>query len=143
MEGGKYKEAVASLNNFLKNDERNPLAHLYLAECYYFSGNMEMAMVEYKQVLATGKFTRTATEKVIHKRLAEIFMNFGQLEEAQKEYVVLTKMDPGNYEHLFNIGKIFFDRGMKEQALAYLNKVLEMTRNHARPTSCWVNFSTK
>lgn len=131
MESGKYKEAVASLNNFLKNDERNPLAHLYLAECYYFSGNMEMAMVEYKQVLATGKFARTATEKVIHKRLAEIFMNFGQLEEAQKEYVVLTKMDPGNYEHIFNIGKIFFDRGMKEQALAYLNKVLEMTRNHA------------
>lgn len=131
MESGKYKEAIAALNNFLKNDERNPLAHLYLAECYYFSGNMEMAMVEYKQVLATGKFTRTATEKVIHKRLAEIYMNFGQLEEAQKEYVILTKMDPGNYEHVFNIGKIFYDRGMKEQALAYLNKVIEMTRNHA------------
>ncbi len=131
MESNRYEEAIEALNGFMKNDERNPLAHLYLAEAYFYSGNMEMAMVEYRQVLAMGKFNKTVTEKVIHKRLAEIFTQFGQLEEAQKEYVLLSRMDPGNYENIYQIGKLFFDRGMKEQSLAYLDKVLKISRNHA------------
>ncbi len=131
MEAGRYAEAINALNEFIKKDERNPLAHLYLAESYFFNENMEMAMVEYRQVLAMGKFNKTATEKVIHKRLAEIFLSFGQLEEAQKEYVMLSQMDPANYEYVFQIGKIFYERGMKDQSMAYLDKVLKLTRNHA------------
>ncbi len=131
MESNRYEEAIEALNSFIKNDERNPLAHLYLAEAYFYSNNMEMAMVEYRQVLAMGKFNKTATEKVIHKRLAEIFTQFGQLEEAQKEYVMLSRQDPSNYEHVYQIGKLFYDRGMKEQSLAYLDKVLKLSRNHA------------
>lgn len=131
MEAGKYSEAIDALNNYIKNDEHNPLAHLYLAESYYFSGNYEMAMVEYKQVMAMGRFSKTATEKVIRKRLADIYLKFGQLEEAQKEFVILIKLDPQNYEYIYNIGKIFYDRGMREQSQAYLNKVLNVTRNHA------------
>jgi tetratricopeptide (TPR) repeat protein len=84
-----------------------------------------MAMVEYKQVLATGRFSNSATEKIIRKRLADIYMKFGQLEEAQKEFVVLSKLEPHNSEYLFQIGNIFYDRGMKEQALTYLDKALK------------------
>jgi tetratricopeptide (TPR) repeat protein len=131
MEAGRYKDAISALNTFMKNDERNPLAHLYLAECYFFSGNYEMAMVEYKQVLTLGKFAKTATERVIRKRLAEIYIQFGQMEEAQKEFVVLAQLDPQNFEYLYSIGKIFYDRGMKDQAMAYLDKVLKVSRNHA------------
>lgn len=131
MEAGKYSDAINALNNYMKNDEQNPLAHLYLAECYYYSGSYEMAMVEYKQVLSMGRFSKTATEKVIRKRLADIYLKFGQLEEAQKEFVILVKLDPNNYEYIYNIGNIFFERGMKEQSQAYLTKVLNVTRNHA------------
>ena len=131
MEAGKYEEAIDALNGFLKNDEENPLAHLYLAESYFFSENLEMAMVEYKQVLATNKFNKTATEKIIHKRLADIYMKMGQQEEAQKEYLVLSKLEPHNFDTLYNIGKIFANRGMKEQALGYFDRVLKITHNHA------------
>ncbi len=131
IEEKKYDQAIAGLNQFMKADEKNPMAHLYLAESYYYVGNYEMAMVEFKQVLATGHFSRSATERSIRKRLADIYQKFGQLEEAQKEYVVLSQLEPSNYENLFQIGKIFYERGMKEQALAYLNKVVKLTRNHA------------
>lgn len=130
MEAGKYNEAINALNNFLKKDDQNPLAHLYLAECYYLSGNFEIAMVEYKQVMATGRFAKSSTEKIIRKRLADIYMKFGQLEEAQKEFVVLVQLDPTNYEYIYQIAKIFYDRGMRDQSMAYLNKVLNVTRNH-------------
>lgn len=132
IEEKKYEQAISTLNQFMKTDEKNPLAHLYLAECYYYVGNYEMAMVEFKQVLSTGHFSRSATERSIRKRLADIYLKFGQLEEAQKEFVVLSKLEPSNYEHLFQIGKIFYERGMKEQALAYLDKVVKLTRNHAQ-----------
>jgi len=131
METGKYDQAINALNALLKKDEHNPLAHLYLAESYYFVNNFEMAIVEYKQVLATGRFSNSATEKIIHKRLADIYMKFGQLEEAQKEYVILSKLEPHNAEYLYQIGSIFYQRGMKEQALSYLDKALKSGKSSA------------
>ncbi len=125
LESSKYEQAINALNALMKKDDRNPLAHLYLAEAYYFTSNLEMAMVEYKQVLSTGRFSNSATEKIIRKRLADIYMKFGQLEEAQKEFVVLSKLEPHNSEYLYQIGNIFYDRGMKEQALTYLDKALK------------------
>src|SRR5208337_5448743 len=125
LEAGKYDQAVNSLTALMKKDDRNPLTHLYLAEAYYFTNNFEMAMVEYKQVLSTGRFSTSVTEKTIRKRLADIYMKFGQLEEAQKEFVVLSKLEPHNFDYLFQIGSIFYDRGMKEQSLAYLDRALK------------------
>jgi tetratricopeptide (TPR) repeat protein len=129
MEAGKYEQAITALNNVLKKEENNPLAHLYLAESYYFSSKEDMALVEYRQVLHTGKFSNSATERVIRKRLADIYLKFGQLEEAQKEFLLLLEAEPANPDYLFNIGKIFYDRGMKEQALSYLDKAVKSGKN--------------
>lgn len=129
MEAGKYDQAIQALNVILKKDDNNPLAHLYLAESYFFSNNEDMAMVEYKQVLASGKFQNSATDRAVHRRLAEIYLKFGQLEEAQKEYLILLDQEPHNSEYMFQIGKLFYDRGMKEQALSYLDKALRSGKN--------------
>ena len=131
LESGKYDQAINALNVIMKKDEKNPLAHLYMAEAYYFNNNMEMAMVEYKQVMASGRFSNSATEKVIRKRLADIYLKFSQFEEAQKEFVVLSKLEAHNSEYLFQIGSIFYQRGMREQALSYLDKALKAGRGGA------------
>jgi tetratricopeptide (TPR) repeat protein len=125
LESGKVQEAINALNVILKKDENNTLAHLYLAEAYYLNGNYDLALVEYKQVLFSGKFTNSATERSIRRKLAEIYVKFGQLEEAQKEYIILSKLEPHNAEYLYQIGSIFYQRGMREQALAYLDKALK------------------
>jgi tetratricopeptide (TPR) repeat protein len=131
LESGKYEQAISALNALMKKDDKNPLAHLYLAEAYFFNNNFDIAMVEYKQVLSSGRFSNNATERVIRKRLAEIYQKFGQLEEAQKEYVVLSKLEPHNSDYLFQIGSIFYQRGMREQALAYLDKALKAGKSNA------------
>jgi tetratricopeptide (TPR) repeat protein len=131
LESGKYEQAISSLNNIMKKDDRNPLAHLYLAEAYYFYNNFEMAIVEYKQVMSSGRFSNTPTEKIVRKRLSDIYLKFGQLEEAQKEYVVLSKLEPHNAEYLYQIGNLFYQRGMKEPALAYLDKAFKSGKTSA------------
>ncbi|MGC8765528.1 MAG: tetratricopeptide repeat protein [Brevinematia bacterium] len=131
LESGKYQDAINALNAILKNDESNPLAHLYLAEAYYLSGSYDLALVEYKQVIFTGKFSNSATERVIRRRLAEIYMKFNQLEEAQKEYIILSKIEPHNAEYLYQIGNIFYLRGMREQAISYLDKAMKSGKNSA------------
>ena len=125
IENQKYEQAISALNALLKRDDKNPEAHLYLAEACYLSGNFEMALVEYKQALTSGKFSNKPQEKSIHRRLADIYLRFNQLEEAQKEYLVLSQMEPQNAEYLFQIGNIFYQRGMKEHAFSYLDRAIK------------------
>jgi len=132
LETGKYEQAISALEAMIKKSDKDPMAHLYLAEAYYLSNNYEMAIVEYKQSLISGKFDNTATEKLIRKRLADIYIKFGQLEEAQKEYIILSKQEPANPEYLFQIGKIFYDRGMRDQALTYLDKALKSGKSNSQ-----------
>ncbi|MEJ5283622.1 MAG: tetratricopeptide repeat protein [Brevinematia bacterium] len=131
IENQKYQEAINALNNILKKDEANPLAHLYLAEAYFGNGSYDLALVEYKQVIFSGKFSNSAIERTVRRRLADIYMKFNQLEEAQKEYLILSKIEPHNAEYLYQIGNIFYLRGMREQALAYLDKSLKSGKSSA------------
>lgn len=131
LETGKYDQAISTLNAIMKKDDRNPLAHLYLAEAYFFNNTPDLALVEYRQVLSTGRFTGSATERVIRRRLADIYVKFGQLEEAQKEFVVLSKLEPHNSDYLYQIGNIFYQRGMREQALAYLDKAMKSGKSNS------------
>jgi len=121
-----YSGAIADLEEYIKKDEKNALAHLYLADCYYMTNKKDLALVEYRQALALGKFSTQATEKQARYRMADIYLSFGQLEEAQKEFLLISKMDPNDYKSLFNIGKIFYDRGMRENALNYLTKAVKV-----------------
>ncbi len=126
-----YNAAIADLEEYIKKDEKNALAHLYLADCYYAVGKKDLALVEYRQALALGKFSSQATEKQTRYRMADIYLSFGQLEEAQKEFLLISKMDPNDYKALFNIGKIFYDRGMRENALNYLQKAVRINSSYA------------
>ncbi|MCX8028947.1 MAG: tetratricopeptide repeat protein [Brevinematales bacterium] len=121
-----YNSAIIDLEEYLKKDEKNPLAHLYLADCYYMVGKKDLALVEYRQALSLGKFSNQAIEKQARYRMADIYISLGQLEEAQKEFLLIVKMDPNDYKAMFNIGKIFYDRNMKDNALNYLNKAVKI-----------------
>lgn len=126
-----YPSAIVDLEEYIKKDEKNPLAHLYLADCYYVVGKKDLALVEYRQALSLGKFSNQAIEKQARYRMADIYLSLGQAEEAQKEFLLIAKMDPGDYKALFNIGKIFYERNMKENALNYLSKSIKANSSFA------------
>lgn len=121
-----YAGAIVDLEEYIKKDEKNPLAHLYLADCYYMTNKKDLALVEYRQALSLGKFSNQSIEKQARYRMADIYVSLGQLEEAQKEFLLIVKMDPNDYRALYNIGKIFYDRNMRDNALNYLNKAVKI-----------------
>ncbi|MEN2998896.1 MAG: tetratricopeptide repeat protein, partial [Brevinematia bacterium] len=120
-----YASAIADLEEYIKKDEKNPLAHLYLADCYYMVNKRDLALVEYRQALSLGKFSNQVIEKQARYRMADIYLSLGQAEEAQKEFLLISKMDPSDYRALFNIGKIFYERNMKDNALNYLTRAVK------------------
>lgn len=121
-----YVGAIADLEEYIKKDEKNPLAHLYLADCYYMTNKKDLALVEYRQALSLGKFSNQSIEKQARYRMADIYISLGQLEEAQKEFLLIVRMDPNDYKALYNIGKIFYERNMRDNALNYLSKAVRI-----------------
>ncbi len=126
IDEGNYAAAIRDLEEYIKKDEKNSLAHLYLADCYYKTGKKDLALVEYRQALALGKFSNQSIEKQARYRMADIYISMGQIEEAQKEFLLITKIDPNDYVALFNIGKIFYERNMRDNALGYLMKAVKI-----------------
>ncbi len=126
-----YEGAIRDLEEYIKSDERNYLAHLYLADCYMATNKYDLALIEYRQALNLARSPSVATEKYIRSRMAKIYLHFGQLEEAQKEFLLIAKVDPNDYTSLFEIGRIFYERNMRDNALSYLIKASKV--NSAMP----------
>lgn len=131
IENGNVKAAFRMAKALLARNERNPNAHWYLGECYRLQGRYDLTIPEYKYIANTGKFTNIATEKKVRERLAEAYLKLGQLEESQKEYILLSKIDPQNWEYFFQIGRLFEERNYTDSALNNYKKVISLNPQHA------------
>ena len=128
---GNIKAAFRMAKALLARNERNPNAHWYLGECYRLQGRYDLAITEYKYISNTGRFTNIATERKVRERLAEGYLKLGQLEESQKEYILLSKIDPQNWEYYFQIGRLFEERNYTDSALNNYKKVINFNPQHA------------
>lgn len=130
IESGNTKGASKALKQMLSKNEHNILAHMYLAEVYYKEKKNELAIVEYKYILRLNKFTREVTEVKVRERLAELYEIFGQLDEAQKEYILLTKLEPEFAIYFFKIGELFYKRNYTDKAFTYLTHAVKLNPGH-------------
>ncbi len=124
IEAGQTKLAIKKLNEILDKDERNSYAHYLLAEAYLKENNIQYAILEYRQVLKLGKFDDKVNEVQIRSRLAKIFLERNAVEDAKKEYLILTKLDPANFENYYQLGLIFFNADMQDKSVAYFKKAI-------------------
>jgi tetratricopeptide (TPR) repeat protein len=131
IESGNTKSAIRQVKNILARNERNPDAHWYLGECYRAENRPDLAIVEYRFISNTGRYTTIAAEKKVRERLAQEYLKLGQIDEAQKEFILLSKIDPGNFETFYNIAKLFEDRDYTDSALTNYQKVLSINPKHA------------
>ncbi len=125
-----YSKSIEILKTLIAKDDSNSEAHFYLAESYYLSDNYEWALPEYKKVLRLNKYTKNISETMTRLRLAEIFLHIQQLEEAQKEFLLIVQIDPENYKSYSEIGRIYIEKERYEQAAHFLKKALEINPNH-------------
>ena len=61
-----------------------------LGECYSAEKRSDLAVVEYRYITNTGNFTALATQRKVRKKLAEEYLKLGQIDESQKEFILLN-----------------------------------------------------
>ncbi len=130
IEAGQTKLAIKKLNDVLEKDDRNAYAHFLLGTAYLKENNIQYGIVEYRQVLKLAKFDDKVRETVVRSNLAKLYKDRKSLEEAKNEYLILTKIDPANFENYFELGKIFFDVNVMEKAAGFFKKSLASNPNY-------------
>jgi tetratricopeptide (TPR) repeat protein len=131
LNSGNTKTAIKALKAFIAKNERNITAHWYLGESYYKEKRYELAIVEYKYVIKLGTFSKEVKESNVRKKLAAIYNEFNQLDEAQKEYILISTLEPNNYKVLYEIGQLFYKRNLIDNAMAYFQKALRINPQHS------------
>jgi tetratricopeptide (TPR) repeat protein len=126
IEKGQTKLAVRKLTDILQKDDRNSFAHFLLAEAYMKDNNSQYAVVEYRQVLKMGGFDDKVKEVDIRRKLAKIYKDAKKIGEAKNEYLILTKIDPDNFDNYFSLGEIFYDASVLDKAQSYLKKSIQL-----------------
>lgn len=130
IENKNIKGAIRQAKTLLARNERNPDAHWWLGECYRAEKRPDLAVVEYRYITNSGNYTETATQRKVRRRLAEEYLELGQIDECQKEYILLSKLEPGNYENYFKIAKLFEQRNYTDSALSNYKKATSLNPKH-------------
>lgn len=130
IDAGQTGLAIKRLNEALEKDDRDSYVHYLLAEAYKKEGNIQYAILEYRQVLKLGKYNEKVNEVDIRVKLAAIYKERNAIDEAKKEYLILTQIDPLNYQNFFELGVIYYNNGMFDKAVSYLKKSAAINSNH-------------
>lgn len=128
---GKLAPAIRTAKTMLSKDPRNFEAHYFLGLAYLAEGKAELALMELKTVNQISLFSTAVPEVEFRKKIAELYRRFEQDEEALKEYVLLTNLDPTDADNFYNAGLIFEERGKSDQALKFYKKTLEVDPRHS------------
>ena len=128
---GKVSQAIRTAKQILAKDPRSNEAHFLLAQAYAQDGKLELALMEYKTVNEIGDFTGNCKETDFRREIAALYLQFGQEEEALKEYILLTRLEPFESTHYYNAGRLFEARNKGGQAVNYYKKALEANPRHS------------
>jgi len=79
-----YSKAIPALKALIAKNDENGVAHYHLGLCYFHMNNYEWAMPEFKKALRSPRMGKEIDELVIREKLARIYLNYNQQEEAQK-----------------------------------------------------------
>lgn len=129
VEAGQTKLAIRKLMEILEKDDRNAYAHYLLAEAYVKDNNLQYAILEYRQVLKLSKYDDKVNEITTRSKLAKMYLDRKSLDEARKEYLILTKIDPVNFQHYYELGLIYFNADQNEKAAPYFKKAVALNNN--------------
>jgi len=132
LKQGRLQAATKTVKAILAKEPRNASAHYYLGKIYLADNKPELALMELKAVSELGQFEVDIPETEFRRLIAGLYERFGQLEEALKEYIMLTKGDPGNAEYYFQCARLFNDRNKTDVAIKYARKAVELDPRHGK-----------
>lgn len=128
---GKYSHAIKMAKSILQKNPRDTKVRFMLGKAYIADGKSELALTEFKFVDQNSLFD-DLSEKTFRKEFGELYTKFHQPEEALKQYLLLTKINPENAEWYFRAAKIFESRGKADQALTFYQKTISLDRRNVQ-----------
>ncbi|MBR1722007.1 MAG: tetratricopeptide repeat protein, partial [Treponema sp.] len=107
-------------------------AHYYLGKAYLADRKNELALMEFKTVGQNAIFYEKLPEIEFRKQISGLYLKFNQLEEALKEFLLLTKLEPTNAENFYNCAKIYEQQNNAENALGFYQKTIKFNKKHVK-----------
>ena len=132
IKDGKYQQAEKLAKQIIAKDPRDYIAHYLLGEAYYLDEKYDLAFIEYKLVNQNALFDGQIPEVAFRKHMAELYTRFKQPQEALKEHLLLTKMDPQNADNYYETGKIYEDMNQHGNAMAFYQKAATANKKHSK-----------
>lgn len=132
IKAGKYPQAQKLGKQIIAKNAKDYVAHYYLGKAYISDNKTELGYMEYILVNENAIFNGDIPELSFRKDMAMLHKKFNHPEEALKEYLLLTKLEPANSDNYYNIGKIYEDKSRTEQALKFYQKAVATNRKHIK-----------
>lgn len=132
LQQGRLAPAARIVRSIISKNPSSAPGHYYLGLIYLAEEKPELSLMEFKTVNQIGHFGEEVPEIEFRIRSSALYERFGQIEEALKEHILLTKLENVNAEHYYNCGRLFDDRGKAEVGVKYLRKALELDPRHGR-----------
>jgi len=130
IESGAASLALKKLQVLAEENDRNPYLHFLLGEAHNKMNNSQEAIMEYKQALRYLESDPRVKEEVVRKKLAYQYLDARNYNEAKKEFLILTKLNPNEPENFYQVGVLFENAGMSEKALPYFMQTVKLKPNH-------------
>lgn len=128
----KIPQAIKIARQIISKDNNNYIAHYYLGKAYLADNRAELALSEYRLVADNALFGSHLPENEFRKELAYLYTKFNRNDDALKEYLLLSKLEPRNAEHFFNAGKIYLEQNRADIALKCFQKAVLLDKKHAK-----------
>jgi tetratricopeptide (TPR) repeat protein len=124
-----YKQAILLAKDILIKDKNNTEAHFILGESYFQQKKYELALIEFKIAEKAGVY-ENFDEKKLRERLGELFSRFNELDEALKEYILLTNKFSKEHTYYYLAGELFEKKENDAQALKYYSDCVKIYGNY-------------
>lgn len=131
----KYSAAQKAAKALIAKDQRDYHAHYYLGKAYLADRKNELALMEFKTVAANAVFDAQLPETEFRKQLSQLYLKFNQLDDALKEFLLLTKLEPANAENFYQCGRIYEQQNNAESALGFYQKAIKFNKKHVKAWS--------
>ena len=129
---GKISSAIKNAKAIIQKDPQNYLAHYYLGKAYLKDKKSELALMELKYVDQHAVFDANLSELEFRQEIAPLYTKFNQPDEALKQYLLLTKLNPRDAENFYNVARIYETKGKSEAALGFYDKTIKLNKRHVK-----------
>ena len=129
---GKTQAAIKVAKQIVTRDSKDYTAHYYLGKAYLADNKPELAVIEYKTVNEHAIFGEGINEVDFRKEYAQLLVKYNQQNEALKNFLLLTKLDPRNGDNFYNVGHIYEQQNRYDMALGFMQKAVVLDKKNAK-----------